>query len=91
MGTLVLRRVLPGAPPSTIKEHTENHKRPASPVTSQAQGTAALRAWPSTQLRDKLNYANFGSATIKTTDKGDRFRNLLNAAKPAGIPFNPWA
>ncbi|MFF2523511.1 NPP1 family protein [Streptomyces liangshanensis] len=47
--------------------------------------------WPSTALRDKLNYANFGSATIKTTDNGDRFRNLLNAAKPGGIPFNPWA
>ncbi|MFD8749640.1 NPP1 family protein [Kitasatospora sp. NPDC059577] len=47
--------------------------------------------WPSTWLRDRLNNADFGSATIKTTDKDDRFRNLLNASKPAGIPFNPWA
>ncbi|MFF0412972.1 NPP1 family protein [Kitasatospora sp. NPDC004745] len=47
--------------------------------------------WPSTWLRDRLNNADFGSATIKTTDKDDRFRNLLNASKPGGIPFNPWA
>jgi hypothetical protein len=47
--------------------------------------------WPSTGLRDTLMNANFGSATIKITDKDDRFRNLLNASKPAAIPFNPWA
>ncbi|MFF4021055.1 NPP1 family protein [Streptomyces sp. NPDC001843] len=47
--------------------------------------------WPSTWLRDRLNNADFGSATIKTTDKDDRFRSLLNASKPGGIPFNPWA
>ncbi|WP_328329680.1 NPP1 family protein [Kribbella sp. NBC_00382] len=47
--------------------------------------------WPSTGLRDTLMNADFGSATIKITDKDDRFRNLLNASKPAGIPFDPWA
>ncbi|MFF3749082.1 NPP1 family protein [Streptomyces sp. NPDC002018] len=47
--------------------------------------------WPSTSLRDRLMNADFGSATIKTTDKDDRFRNLLNASKPSGIPFDPWA
>ncbi len=35
--------------------------------------------------------ADFGAATIKVTDKDNRFRNLLNNAKPAGIPFDPWA
>jgi hypothetical protein len=35
--------------------------------------------------------ADFGSATIKITDKDSRFTNLLNASKPAGIPFDPWA
>jgi necrosis inducing protein (NPP1) len=47
--------------------------------------------WPSTGLRDTLMNADFGSATIKITDKDDRFRNLLNASKPAAIPFDPWA
>ena len=47
--------------------------------------------FPSTALRDKLMNADFGSATIKITDKDDRFRNLLNNSKPAGIPFDPWA
>jgi hypothetical protein len=47
--------------------------------------------YPSTSLRDILMNADFGSATIKITDKDDRFRNLLNASKPSGIPFDPWA
>ena len=47
--------------------------------------------WPTTSLRDILMNADFGSATIKVTDKDDRFRNLLNASKPSGIPFDPWA
>ncbi|MFJ8045239.1 NPP1 family protein [Kitasatospora sp. NPDC096147] len=47
--------------------------------------------WPSTALRDRLNNADFGSATIKTTDRDDRFRALLNASRPAGIAFDPWA
>ncbi|MGW6276543.1 NPP1 family protein [Kribbella sp. NPDC055071] len=47
--------------------------------------------YPSLALRDKLMTADFGSATIKITDKDDRFRNLLNASKPAGIPFDPFA
>ncbi|TDO58907.1 necrosis inducing protein (NPP1) [Kribbella sp. VKM Ac-2571] len=47
--------------------------------------------YPSTALRDTLMTADFGSATIKITDKDDRFRNLLNASKPSGIPFDPWA
>ncbi|MFD4129170.1 NPP1 family protein [Streptomyces globisporus] len=47
--------------------------------------------FPSAELRDKLMNADFGSATIKVTDKDDRFRNLLNNSKPAGIPFDPWA
>ncbi|MET8325660.1 NPP1 family protein [Streptomyces sp. NPDC005181] len=45
--------------------------------------------WPSTWLRDRLMNADFGSATIKITDS--RFENLLNASKPSGIPFDPWA
>ncbi|MFF8554463.1 NPP1 family protein [Streptomyces sp. NPDC015501] len=47
--------------------------------------------FPSTQLRDKLMNADFGAATIKVTDKDNRFRNLLANAEPAGIPFDPWA
>lgn len=47
--------------------------------------------WPSTALRDRLMTADFGSASIKITDQDDRFRNLLNRSKPAGIPFDPWA
>ncbi|MFI0934887.1 NPP1 family protein [Streptomyces sp. NPDC021019] len=47
--------------------------------------------FPSTELRDKLMNADFGSATIKVTDRDDRFRNLLDDSKPAGIPFDPWA
>ncbi|AKU18256.1 NPP1 family protein [Luteipulveratus mongoliensis] len=45
--------------------------------------------WPSSGLRDTLMNADFGSATIKITDKDDRFRNLLTASKPSGIPFQP--
>lgn len=44
--------------------------------------------WPSTWLRDRLMAADFGAATIKITDS--RFPALLNSAKPAGIPFDPW-
>ncbi|WBB80292.1 NPP1 family protein [Micromonospora sp. WMMD882] len=47
--------------------------------------------WPSTWLRDRLMWADFGAATIKITDNQDRFRILLNDTKPGGIPFNPWA
>jgi len=47
--------------------------------------------YPSTSLRDILMTADFGAATIKITDKDDRFRNLLNASKPSGIAFDPWA
>ncbi|RBL79478.1 hypothetical protein DDE05_57690, partial [Streptomyces cavourensis] len=47
--------------------------------------------FPTTELRDRLMSADFGAATIKVTDKDDRFRNLLNSSKPAGIPFDPWA
>jgi hypothetical protein len=47
--------------------------------------------YPSLALRDKLMNADFGSATIKITDKDDRFRTLLTASKPAGIPFDPFA
>ncbi|MGI5214678.1 NPP1 family protein [Plantactinospora sp. CA-290183] len=43
--------------------------------------------WPSTELRDRLMNANFGSASIKIKDGS--FEYLLNAAKPAGIPFDP--
>ncbi|WP_098008676.1 NPP1 family protein [Streptomyces sp. sk226] len=46
--------------------------------------------FPSTELRAKLMNADFGAATIKVTDKDNRFRNLLANAKPAGIPFDPW-
>ncbi|WIN00236.1 NPP1 family protein [Actinoplanes oblitus] len=45
--------------------------------------------WPSPDLRDRLMAADFGSATIKLKDGS--FENLLNAAKPAGIPFDPYA
>ncbi|MET4673516.1 hypothetical protein ABID94_006432 [Streptomyces sp. PvR018] len=47
--------------------------------------------FPSTELRDRLMNADFGAATIKVTDKDNRFRNLLNNSKPGGIPFDPWA
>ncbi len=47
--------------------------------------------WPSISLRDTLMNADFGSATIKITDKDDRFRYLLNASRPTGVPFDPWA
>ncbi|MEV4627275.1 NPP1 family protein [Micromonospora sp. NPDC049523] len=43
--------------------------------------------WPSTQLRDRLMNANFGSASIKIKDGS--FEYLLNVSKPAEIPFNP--
>jgi hypothetical protein len=46
--------------------------------------------WPSTSLRDTLMNANFGDATIKIRDNGDSFQYLLNASKPAGIPFDPY-
>ena len=45
--------------------------------------------WPSTALRDELMNADFGSATIKIKDGS--FEYLLNASKPAGIPFDPYA
>ncbi|SDT38472.1 NPP1 family protein [Actinoplanes derwentensis] len=45
--------------------------------------------WPSVALRDRLMTADFGSATIKIKDGS--FEYLLNAAKPAGIPFNAYA
>ncbi|MGW3289332.1 NPP1 family protein [Streptomyces sp. NPDC001002] len=40
-------------------------------------------------FRDKLMSADFGSATLKIDD-GD-FQYNLNYAKPAGIPFDPYA
>ncbi|MGP3979619.1 NPP1 family protein [Streptomyces sp. KR80] len=40
-------------------------------------------------LRDKLMNANFGAATIKISE--GRFNDALAAAKPADIPFNPYA
>ncbi|MEV4757102.1 NPP1 family protein [Micromonospora sp. NPDC049559] len=43
--------------------------------------------WPTVQLRDRLMSADFGAATIKIKDGS--FEYLLNASKPAGIPFNP--
>jgi hypothetical protein len=45
-------------------------------------------SWPDQDLRDELMAADFGSATIKIND--GRFESLLNAAKPAGIPFDPY-
>jgi hypothetical protein len=45
--------------------------------------------WPSTDLRDKLMNADFGSATIKIKDGS--FEYLLGVSKPAGIPFDPNA
>jgi hypothetical protein len=45
--------------------------------------------FPTVELRDKLMTADFGSATIKIKDGS--FESLLNAAKPAGIPFAPYA
>ncbi|GAA0578133.1 NPP1 family protein [Paractinoplanes ferrugineus] len=45
--------------------------------------------YPTVELRDRLMTADFGSATQKISD--GRFESLLNAAKPAGIPFNPYA
>ncbi|MCO8271635.1 NPP1 family protein [Actinoplanes sp. TRM 88003] len=44
--------------------------------------------WPSLELRDKLMAADFGSAGLKIRDGS--FEYLLNAAKPSGIPFNPY-
>ncbi|MBM2620837.1 NPP1 family protein [Actinoplanes sp. LDG1-06] len=44
--------------------------------------------FPTIELRDKLTSANFGSATLKT--RNGSFESLLNAAKPAGIPFDPY-
>ncbi|NMO57322.1 hypothetical protein HH310_39895 [Actinoplanes sp. TBRC 11911] len=44
--------------------------------------------WPTVALRDKLMAADFGAATIKIKDGS--FEYLLNAAKPAGIPFDPY-
>ncbi|WP_407698244.1 NPP1 family protein [Streptomyces marianii] len=48
-------------------------------------------SWHSNELRNMLMNSDFGSASIKITDKDDRFRNTLNGGKPSGIPFNPWA
>ncbi|MBU2667868.1 NPP1 family protein [Actinoplanes bogorensis] len=45
--------------------------------------------FPTIELRDKLTAANFGSATLKTRDGS--FESLLNASKPTGIPFQPYA
>ncbi|MFC4071406.1 NPP1 family protein [Actinoplanes subglobosus] len=45
--------------------------------------------YPSTALRDRLMAADFGSATIKIKDGS--FEYLLNAAKPSGISFDPYA
>ncbi|MET0423356.1 MAG: NPP1 family protein [Actinoplanes sp.] len=45
--------------------------------------------WPTVDLRTRLMNANFGSATIKIKDGS--FESLLNASKPAGIPFDPYA
>jgi hypothetical protein len=45
--------------------------------------------FPSVALRDRLMSAGFGSASIKIKDGS--FEYLLNAAKPAGIPFDPYA
>ncbi|MEU7871755.1 NPP1 family protein [Dactylosporangium sp. NPDC049140] len=45
--------------------------------------------WPTTELRDRLMTADFGSATIKIND--GRFVPLLTASKPTGIPFDPNA
>ena len=45
--------------------------------------------WPSLELRGQLMAADFGSASIKIKDGS--FEYLLNAAKPAGIPFAPYA
>ncbi|MEU8660436.1 NPP1 family protein [Actinoplanes philippinensis] len=45
--------------------------------------------WPSPGLRDRMMTADFGAATIKIKDGS--FEYLLNAAKPAGIPFDPYA
>ncbi|MEU8242402.1 NPP1 family protein [Actinoplanes missouriensis] len=45
--------------------------------------------WPSTELRTRLMTADFGAATIKIKDGS--FESLLTAAKPAAIPFDPYA
>ncbi|GAA2645461.1 NPP1 family protein [Paractinoplanes durhamensis] len=45
--------------------------------------------WPTVELRTKMVTADFGSATQKISD--GRFESLLNAAKPTGIPFDPYA
>ncbi|MFE9257342.1 NPP1 family protein [Streptomyces sp. NPDC006879] len=47
--------------------------------------------WPSSWLRDRLMNADFGAATIKITDRDNRFAALLNNSKPGSIPFDPWA
>jgi len=41
-------------------------------------------------LRDRLTGHSFGSAQLGLRD-GGWFDGELNKAKPAGIPFNPWA
>ncbi|MEU1281234.1 NPP1 family protein [Streptomyces sp. NPDC005805] len=46
--------------------------------------------WPDTALRDRLMSADFGAATIKITDRDDRFRRLLADSRPS-IPFDPWS
>ncbi|GAB3358342.1 hypothetical protein [Amycolatopsis echigonensis] len=43
--------------------------------------------WPSTNLRDRLTNADFGTATIKISE--GRYPDLLEKSKPAGIPFDP--
>lgn len=40
-------------------------------------------------IRDRLVTADYGSASLAIKDSA--FADNLNKAKPAGIPFNPWA
>ncbi|MEW1614804.1 MULTISPECIES: NPP1 family protein [unclassified Streptomyces] len=69
---------------NTVDEPPENHYG-----TWRHPPIVDWNGFPGTALRDKLMNADFGSATIKVTDKDDRFRNLLDNSKPAGIPFDP--
>ncbi|MET9966993.1 NPP1 family protein [Streptomyces sp. NPDC006356] len=38
-----------------------------------------------------LEGSSWGKANFPLQDKGDRFRNTLNKAKPSGISFNAWS
>lgn len=64
-------------------EEPENHEK--------AWQWPPLIGWDNYPLgfRDKLVQADFGSATFKLKD--DLFAGALAAAKPAEIPFDPWA